>query len=58
MCERRHLIPGSGITCPGCGGDKLPAETVCPNCFKHRRDVVPFKYFTGTLSEWLATVRG
>ena len=30
--------------------------TVCWPCFKHREDIVPFKYFDGTFSQWLQTL--
>jgi len=42
--------------CRGCGGGKETGMTVCWPCFKHREDIVPFKYFDGTFSQWLQTV--
>ena len=42
--------------CRGCGGEKEAGLIVCWPCFKYREDVVPFKYFDGTLSQWLQRV--
>ena len=42
--------------CRGCNGEKGTGLIVCWPCFKYREDIVPFKYFDGTLSEWLQTV--
>ena len=42
--------------CRGCNGEKGAGLIVCWPCFKYREDIVPFKYFGGTLSEWLQTV--
>ena len=44
------------MVCRGCGGVKELGLIVCWPCFKYRDDIVPFKYFGGTLSEWLARV--
>jgi len=40
--------------CRGCGGE--PGLIVCWPCFKCREDVLPFKYFDGTFTEWLERV--
>lgn len=41
-------------TCLGCDGPKGQGCIVCWNCWKYRRDIVPFKaYVGGTLREWL-----
>ena len=42
--------------CRGCGAEKETGMTVCWPCFKHREDIVPFKYFDGTFPQWLQTV--
>ena len=39
--------------CRGCRGEKEAGLIVCWPCFKYRDDIVPFKYFDGTFSEWL-----
>jgi hypothetical protein len=40
--------------CLGCNGYKPHRCIVCWSCWKYRKDVVPFKYYTGgTLREWL-----
>jgi ribosomal protein L40E len=41
--------------CRGCGAEKETGLSVCWLCFKHREDIVPFKYFDGTFSQWLLT---
>jgi len=41
--------------CLGCGGEKDCGEgacIVCWNCWRH--PVMPFKYFAGTLKDWIA----
>lgn len=40
--------------CRGCGGAKEAGLVVCWPCYKHRDDVMPFKYFDGTFTQWLA----
>jgi hypothetical protein len=42
--------------CRGCGDEKELGLVVCWPCFKYREDVVTFKYFDGTLTEWLRTL--
>jgi hypothetical protein len=42
--------------CRGCDGTKETGLVVCWSCFKLRDDVMPFKYFDGTFSEWLQTL--
>jgi hypothetical protein len=42
--------------CRGCGGEKELELIVCWPCFKYRDDIVPFKYFDGTFTEWLERV--
>ena len=42
--------------CRSCNGEKETGLIVCWPCFKYREDIVPFKYFDGTLSQWLQTV--
>jgi hypothetical protein len=42
--------------CRGCNGEKETGLIVCWPCFKHHEDIVPFKYFDGTFSQWLQTV--
>jgi hypothetical protein len=45
------------LICLGCNGPKPPRCIVCWNCWKYRKDVVPFKYYAGgTLREWLASI--
>ena len=40
--------------CPACGAPKDIGTVVCWDCFGHRQDTTPFKYFDGSLNEWLA----
>ena len=42
--------------CRGCGGAKEAGPVVCWPCYKHRDDVEPYKYFDGTLTQWLARI--
>ena len=42
--------------CRGCDNPKSKGLVVCWNCFKYRKDVTPFKYFDGSLEEWLREV--
>ena len=42
--------------CRGCRGEKETGLIVCWSCFTYRDDIVPFKYFDGTLSQWLQRV--
>ena len=42
--------------CRGCGEAKGTGLLVCWTCFKYREDIVPFKYFRGTLTEWLEAI--
>ena len=42
--------------CRGCGEAKEAGLIVCWICFKYREDIVPFKYFGGTLAEWLGRI--
>lgn len=39
--------------CRGCGNEKSLGMIVCWTCFKYRDDVIPYKYFDGTLQDWL-----
>lgn len=43
--------------CRGCGKPKNKETIVCWNCFKCRRDIVPFKYFEGGIEEWLKQIK-
>lgn len=40
-------------TCPGCGKPKETGCIVCWHCFKRREDICPFKYYEGSLADWL-----
>ena len=42
--------------CRGCGGTKEAGLVVCWPCYKHRDDVMPYKYFDGTFTQWLARI--
>lgn len=42
--------------CPGCDKESDSGGQVCWNCFKYRTDITPFKYFDGSLEEWLARI--
>jgi len=44
-------------TCRGCGKPKAVGDVVCWPCFKGRTDIVPLKWFDGTLEQWLATAQ-
>ncbi len=39
--------------CIGCTKPKAVGLVVCWECFSRRTDIVPLKYFEGTLVEWL-----
>ena len=41
--------------CIGCDKEKQKGCIVCWNCFKYIDN--PFKYFKGSLSEWLETIK-
>lgn len=41
------------LICPGCGKEKTSGMVVCWVCFKSHEEVVPFKYFDGSLEDWL-----
>jgi hypothetical protein len=41
--------------CRGCGSSKSVGCVVCWDCFKYRKQL-PFKYYEGTLQEWLDAV--
>lgn len=45
------------IICRGCGGKKDKGLIVCWNCFKYKKDIIPFKYFEGDFREWLKMVK-
>lgn len=36
-----------------CGRIKQVGCVVCWDCFKHRKDITPLKYFEGSIQEWL-----
>lgn len=40
-------------TCPGRDKIKSVMALLCWDCFKYRKDILPFKYFNGDLKEWL-----
>jgi len=42
--------------CCGCGAPKEPGLIVRWHCFKYRDDIVPFKYFDGSLAKWARTL--
>jgi hypothetical protein len=42
--------------CFACGSEKQVGCVVCWDCFKHRQDVTPFKYYDGNILEWLEYV--
>jgi len=44
------------IYCPACGYCKDQALVVCWDCFKYRKDIVPWKYFDGDFADWLRTI--
>ncbi len=44
-------------TCRGCGDDKGLGLVVCWGCFKYRTDFTPFKYYGGTLQDWLDYIK-
>lgn len=39
-----------------CGGPKEPGCLVCWDCFKHRTDITPLKYYAGTFAQWQKTL--
>ncbi len=39
--------------CIGCTKPKDSGLVVCWDCYRSRKDIVPFKYFDGTLVQWL-----
>lgn len=41
--------------CVGCGKEKQTGCMVCWDCFKYRDN--PFKYFTGSLTNWLKAIK-
>ena len=44
-------------TCMGCGSEKSSGEgacIVCWNCWRHEK--LPFKYYGGTLEQWLKEI--
>ena len=43
--------------CWGCGKPKDKGTPLCWDCFKYRKDVTPFKYFDGSLSQWLEQIK-
>lgn len=44
--------------CRGCGKPKLDKTLlVCWTCFKHRKDVLAFKHFQGSLQDWVKLAR-
>ncbi|MCX7428806.1 MAG: hypothetical protein NTW96_24670 [Planctomycetia bacterium] len=43
--------------CRGCGKPKDAGCIVCWGCFKYRTDITPFKWFDGTIEEWIATAQ-
>ncbi len=42
--------------CRGCGKEKPSGCVVCWDCFGHRQDVVPLKFFNGEFHDWLRTL--
>jgi len=54
--DELETIARTETVCRGCNEPKATGLIVCWPCFKYREDIVPFKYFDGTLSEWLQTV--
>ena len=43
--------------CQGCENPKDKGTPLCWDCFKYRKDVTPFKYFNGSLSQWLEQIK-
>ncbi|MBU0478307.1 hypothetical protein KKC91_07040 [bacterium] len=43
--------------CRGCGSPKDKGSPVCWDCYKYRKDITPFKYFDGDISQWLEQVK-
>lgn len=39
--------------CPACNKAKEQSSLVCWDCFKHRRDITPLKYYDGSFTQWL-----
>jgi hypothetical protein len=46
----------SKTTCVGCGSHKDIGLIICWSCFKYRDDIPVFKYYQGSLREWLADI--
>lgn len=42
--------------CRACGGGKDKAGLLCWDCFKHRADITPWKYYRKSLHEWFASL--
>ena len=43
--------------CRGCGKEKEEGLIVCWHCFKHRKDIIPYKYFEDDFDKWLKMVK-
>ena len=43
--------------CCGCGKFKDIGLIVCWTCFKYRKDENNFKYFDGSLEQWLESIK-
>lgn len=39
--------------CRGCNRPKEIGLVVCWDCFKYRKDTIPFKYFNESFEAWL-----
>lgn len=42
--------------CPGCGEPKGKGLIVCWDCFKYRKDILPYKYSNKSLIDWLRNI--
>lgn len=54
--QYRHILTQvearNSSECIGCGQPNPAGCIVCWDCFKHREDVTPLKWFGGTFFEW------
>ena len=56
-CEAQDVQLRAESVCRGCGKDKgQPSMLMCWGCFKYVDN--PFKYYDGSLLEWLREVGG
>ena len=55
--ELDHPEMRAATVCAGCGSQKQQGLVLCWQCYKYRQDITAYKYFHGSMEEWLDYAR-